>query len=123
VAALSIQSKLVPVPLRLGADQAVTLRIGEPFPPASVARGRKQTKQVLLRRAPAPVPANQVAVVREMAASSALVVGGTFGLRINLHAHIVADPIVGPTTPAERPAIETFLTTEVLGCRASPAGI
>src|SRR5258705_1903459 len=51
------------------------------------------------------------------------VIGRTFRLRVDLHAHIAAHPVVATAGPAERPAIEACPITLVLAPRARPAAV
>src|SRR5712671_4596022 len=63
VAALGVEGKLLPVPLRLGADQTMTLRrFRDPEGAARVTDCPEQPEQVLLRIAPAPVATYEIAV-------------------------------------------------------------
>src|SRR5206468_3025371 len=125
ITALRIERELVPIPLRLGANQTVTLRVAGDPDATSVAGRSEQPKQVLLGAAPAPMPAHQIAVSGEVAARE--IVGGSLRLRINLHAHLAGDPVIGATCAAQRPTVETLraaarIDTHVLA-EAGPAAI
>src|SRR5262249_32607274 len=124
IAALSVERELVPVPLRFRTDQSVTLRIvSEAGDAAGIAGGGKQTEQVLLRVAPAPGAADQVAVAREMAAPAADIIGRPFRLGVDLHAHLAGYPVVGATCSTQCPAIQTKRVIKVTGLRAGPAAV
>src|SRR5262249_14391742 len=73
-----------------------------------------QAEQVVLRVAPAPVPTEQIAVGREAAVGARVGVGRALRLRVDLQAHVAADPVIATTGPAQRPAVETN------GSRATP---
>src|SRR6185369_3385567 len=112
----------MPVPLRLGANQAITL--GQAKATASVANAAKHAKQGLLRITPAQVAASKVAVGREITAATRVIIGCAFRLRVYLHAHVTAYPVVAATGAAERPAIETFgAVIEEIKRRFRPAGV
>src|SRR5262249_3684673 len=124
VADLTIERELMPVPLRLATDQAMArATFRKPEVGARITDRAEHAEQGLLRIAPAPVAADQIAVGRAMAAAAGELVGRAFRLRVNLHAHITAHPVIATTGPAQRPAIETLSLTEISLPRAGPAGV
>src|SRR5262249_17532996 len=106
VATLGIERELAPVPLRLAADQGMPLWPGNGKAAAGIARRSEQTKQVLLRVAPTPVTADQIAVIGGAAATAGIIVRRAFRLGVHLHARIARDPVVSPSGPAQGPAVE-----------------
>src|SRR5262245_46668638 len=83
VADLSIERELVRIPLRLAAEHGMTLRSGNGKAAAGIARRGKQTKQISLRVTPAPVAADQIAVIGEAAAAGEII-GRAFRLSVHL---------------------------------------
>src|SRR4030095_2008717 len=111
---------LLPVPLRFAADQSMPCR--ETKKTARVAYRPKQAEEVLLRIAPTPVAADQIAVSREVTLARK-VIGCAFRLRVDLQTDIAAHPVIAATGAADRPAIEACRLTEVRSLCARPAGV
>src|SRR6266545_3961445 len=119
VAALGIEGELLPIPLRLGADQAMALRRKRhALAAARITNPSEQSEQVLLRIAPAPVATHEIAVAREITAATRLVIGRAFRLRVDLHADVAAHPVIPATSPAERPTMEACRVTKIGSLRA-----
>src|SRR5262245_44575230 len=107
----------MPVPLRLAANHTITL--ADATAPG-VANAAKHAEQGLLRIAPAQVAASKIAVGRGITAARVVVIGRTFRLQIDLHAHTGVHPVVAATGATQRPAIGTVRLVMVLNLRARP---